>query len=230
MPNCRIWLKSLTKMLRTLDEIHGNRQEAQKRSNEWEKEIFYQAEIGLVFKDTLRISTKGVQWKDKCFPLASITWVKWGAVSRSVNGIPTGTDYTIAVGDNRSSAVIETRKNEIYSTFTDKLWRAVCVRLLTEYLESLKSGKSITIGGAVIDDNGVQLTKHKFWEDEPAYRNWGEVTYGSVGGSLVITAQDDKKVYVDFPYLTTPNAHILEAMIRLSFKEWTGRLSGLLND
>jgi len=214
----------------TLDEIHGNRKEAQKRSNEWAKEIFYQTEIGLIFKDTLRISTKGVEWKDKCFPLDSITWVKWGAVSRSVNGVPTGTDYTIAVGDNRSSAVIETRKGDIFSNFTDKLWRAVCVRLLTENLETLKSGKSITFGDAVVDDKGVQLTKHKFFGNETEYRDWGKVTYGSSGGRLFITAKDDEKVYVSLPYLTTPNAHILEAMIRLSFKQWTGRLSGLLND
>lgn len=223
-------LERLDQDAETLDEIHGNRKEAQKRSNEWAKEIFYQAEIGLVFKDTLRISTKGVEWKDKLFPLDSIKWVKWGAVSRSVNGVPTGTDYTIAVGDNRSSAVIETRKEDIFSNFTDKLWRAVCVRLLTENLETLKSGKSISFGDAVVDDKGVQLTKHKFFGNETEYRDWGKVTYGSSGGSLFITAQDDKKVYVSLPYLSTPNAHILEAMIRLSFKKWTGRLSGLLND
>jgi hypothetical protein len=224
-------VEKLDQDVETLDEIHVSRKDAQKRSNEWAKEIFYQAEIGLVFKDTLRISTKGVEWKDKCFPLDSITWVKWGAVSRSVNGVPTGTDYTIAVGDNRSSAVIETRKGDIYSNFTDKLWRAVCVRLLTENLETLKSGKSISFGDAVVDDKGVQLTKHKFFgSNESEYRQWGQVTYGSAGGSLQIAAKDDKKVYVDMPYLTTPNAHILEAMIRLSFKKWTGRLSGLLND
>lgn len=117
----------------TLDEIHGNRKEAQNRSNEWAKEIYYQAELGLVFKDTLRISTKGVEWKNKCFPLNSITWVKWGAVNHSLNGVPTGTDYTIAVGDSRSSAVIETRKNEIYSTFTDKL-ASCCVPVCSRKL------------------------------------------------------------------------------------------------
>ncbi|MEQ1814796.1 MAG: hypothetical protein ABL860_10165 [Candidatus Nitrotoga sp.] len=215
----------------TLDEINVNRKNAQKRKNEWAKEIFYQAEIGLVFKDTLRISSNGVEWKDKRFPLESITWVKWGAVRRSVNGMPTGTDYTIAVGDNRSSAVIETRKEEIYSTFTDKLWRAVCVRLLTETLKSLKGGNRVSFGGVVIDDHGVQLTKHKFLgSDELEYRDWMQVTYRSAGGSLEITAKDDEKIYIKLPYLTTPNAHILEAMIRLSFKKWTGRLSGLLND
>jgi hypothetical protein len=219
----------------TLDEMQEDRKRgaeaAKKRSNEWEKEIFYQAEIGLLFKDTLRISSKGVEWKDKRFPLDSITWVTWGAVSRSVNGVPTGTDYTISVGDGRSSAVIETRKGDIFSAFTDKLWRAVCVRLLTETIESLKNGKRITFGDAVVDDNGVQLTKHKFWSsNESEYRKWGDVTYVSAGGSLTIRAKDDKEVYVDLPFLTTPNVHILEAMIRLSFKKWTGRLSGLLDD
>ena len=214
----------------TLDEIHKNRKNAQERSAEWAREITYQAEIGLIFKDTLRISPNGVEWKNNLIPLDSIAWVRWGAVSRSVNGVPTGTDYTIAVGDNRSSSVIETRKGEIFSSFTDKLWRAVCVRLLTETLEELKNGKSISIGGVVIDDKGLQLTKHKFFGNETEYRDWGKVTYVSSGGSLFITAQDDKKVYVSLPYLSTPNAHILEAMIRLSFKKWTGRLSGLLND
>ena len=214
-----------------IDELYSKRKEDQKLGAEWAKEITYQAEIGLVFKDTLRISPNGVEWKGKRFPLESITWVRWGAVSSSVNGISTGTDYTIAVGDNRSSAVIETRKRDIFNTFTDKLWRTVCVRLLTETLGTLKSGKSVTIGGAVIDDNGVHLTKHKFFgRNESEYRKWGQVTYGSADGSLVITAQDDKKVYVELPYLSTPNAHILEAMIRLSFKKWTGRLSGLLDD
>lgn len=214
----------------TLDEIHDKREAAEKRGAEWAKEISYQAELGLVFKDTLRISPNGIEWKSELFPLDAITWVRWGAVSRSVNGVPTGTNYTIAVGDSRSSMIIATREEEIYSAFTDRLWRAVCVRLLTEALETLKSGKSISIGEAVIDDKGVQLTKHKFFGNEKEYRDWGKVTYVSSGGSLFITAQDDKKVYVSLPYLSTPNAHILEAMIRLSFKKWTGRLSGLLNE
>lgn len=213
-----------------LNEINLSREESLKKQDDWSDEIFYQAEIGILFKDILRISTQGVEWKGKCLTLESITWVRWGAVRNSVNGVPTGTDHTIAVGNNSSSIEIETRKNDIYSTFTDKLWRAVCVRLLTETLQRLKNGESITVGCAVIEDKGVQLIKHKFWGDEIEYRNWGQVTYQSAGGALIITSKDDKKVYVELPYLTTQNAHILEAIIRLSFKNWTGKLSGLLND
>lgn len=200
------------------------------RNDQWASEISYQVEIGLIFKDKLCISPDGIEWKGKHFPLNSITWVKWGAVNNSVNGIPTGTDYDIGFGDEQSSAEIKTRKEDIFRTFTDKLWRAVCVRLLTETLETLRSGKTISIGNTVIDDNGLQLQRHKFFGTESEYRKWGQVSYLSARGSLLIIAQDDKKIYAELPYLTTPNAHILEAIIRLSFKKWTGRLSGLLND
>lgn len=213
-----------------LEDIDRNRKVAQQGEAEWAREITYQAEIGLVFKNTLRISTNGVEWKGQKIALADITRVRWGAVNHSVNGIPTGTDYTMAVGDNRSELVIETRKEDIYSSFTGCLWKAVCVRLMTETLKGLISGQRLSFGGAVIDDNGVQLTKHKFLGSDPAYRQWSQVTYGSANGSLNITAQDDKKTYISIPYLTTPNAHILETILRLNFKNWKGKLSGLLSD
>ncbi len=31
-------------------------------------------------------------------------------------------------------------------------------------------------------------------------------------------------------FMEVPNVHVLEAIIRLSFKKWRGRLSGLLDD
>jgi hypothetical protein len=82
--------------------------------------------------------------RGRTFPLDSITRVRWGGVSHSVNGIPTGTTYTIAFGNRSSEAVVELKKQDIYSTFIDKLWRAVCVRLLTEMLEALKDGRDCT--------------------------------------------------------------------------------------
>ena len=80
------------------------------------------------------------------------------------------------------------------------------------------------------DDNGIFLTKHKFFGNETLYKKWGEVSYYSSNGSLVVQDKDDKKIYVDLSYLSVQNTHILEAMIRLSFKNWKGRLSGLLGD
>lgn len=213
-----------------LGDISKKRKDVQRRDAEWTREITYSAEIGLMFKDTLRISPSGVEWKGQRMPFDSITRVRWGAVSNSVNGIPTGTDYTIAVGDTRSEMVIVTRKSDVYGACTDRLWKAVCTRLITENLEALKSGKRLSFGSAVVDDSGVQLTKKKFLSSETVNRQWNQINYHSHNGSLIIVDKNDDKVFANIPYLHTPNAHILEAMIRFSFKNWKGRLSGLLGD
>src|SRR3546814_5216991 len=91
---------------------------------------------------TCALPIYGISWKGQSFSLDSITRVRWGGVRHSVNGVPTGTTYTIAFGDKRSEAVVELKKEDIYSKFIDKLWRAVCVRLLGEMLEALKIGRA----------------------------------------------------------------------------------------
>src|SRR3546814_20070857 len=47
----------------------------------------------------------------------------------------------------------------IYSKFIDKLWRAVCVRLLGEMLEALKDGRDLYFGDALLHDDGIALVK-----------------------------------------------------------------------
>jgi len=213
-----------------LDDIYTRRKEVAQRDAQWASEITYQAEIGMMFKDTLRISPDGVEWKGRRFTLDSITRVRWGAVRKSVNGIPAGIDCTIAIGDNRSETVITTKKEDVYNAFLERLWKVVCVRLIGEIVELLKNGGKISFGDATVDDLGVTLRKHKFLGSDSVYRHWNEVTYTSHNGSLVITDREDKNIYVNISYLDTSNAHILETIIRLSFKKWNGRLSGLLED
>lgn len=214
-----------------IGDIIKDRQNAEKQKAEEAREITYETELGLVFKDKLRISPHGLEYKDRRIPLEKISWVRWGAVRKSVNGIPTGTEYTVAVGGSGVPAiVVETGKSDIYESLTNCLWKAVCVRLLEQYLQALKAGKRLSIGGVTFDDNGIFLTKHKFFGNEIQYKKWGKVSYYSSNGSLVVQDKDDKKTYVDLSYLSIQNTHILEAMIRLSFKNWKGRLSGLLGD
>ncbi|EEF26778.1 conserved hypothetical protein, partial [Ricinus communis] len=88
--------------------------EAQKREAEWARAVTYSADVGLVFKDTLSISPDGVVWKANRYPLDAITAVKWGSVRHSVNGVPTGTDYTIILATKNDSAVINLKKESTY--------------------------------------------------------------------------------------------------------------------
>ncbi len=213
-----------------LADIFQQRQTAAAHKDEWAREITYRAEIGVMFKDTLSISPDDVSWKGQSFPLDSITRVRWGGVSHSVNGIPTGTTYTIAFGDRRSEVVAELKKQDIYSTFIDKLWRAVCVRLLTEMLEALKDGRDLHFGDALLHDDGVTLVKRKFLGSKEKVRcSWGQVHVWSADGSFCIVAKDDKKVNAGVSYIHGANTHVLEQAIRMGFKKpGLRRLSELL--
>jgi hypothetical protein len=214
-----------------LDNIFRNRKEGEARRKEWEEEITFEAEVGLVFKDALKISPAGLEWKGKRYPLESITGIRWGAVRHSVNGIPTGTNYTIAFGDSRTVAVVELKREAVYLKFVDKLWRAVGVRLLVDLLEALRAGRQISIGESVVEDSAITLTKHKLLGSNERVRlGWHQVHVWSANGSFYVGAKDEKKTYIAFSYIATPNAHVLEHAIRMGFKKGIDKLSESLND
>lgn len=212
-----------------IEGIVNNRRQSEAERQKWEQEITYKAELGVLFKDTLQISPRGVAWKDTNYALEVITRVRWGGIRHSVNGIPTGTTYTIAFGDNYSEAIVSLRQSDVYEKFIDKLWRAVCARLMTDLAKGLKAGNSYNFGDAIIDDAGVKLTKHKFFSNETVYHPWGQARISSSSGSFFIHAADDNKTYSSMSYIETPNVHVLEALIRMSFKAWKGKISGILD-
>ncbi|NVH74796.1 hypothetical protein FSB08_20220 [Paraburkholderia sp. JPY432] len=216
------------------DALGGLRRQAEQhaRNNEqWEREITFRADVGLVLKDELAISPKGVRWKGRTVPLDSITRVRWGGVSRSVNGIPTGTDYTIAFGDNSSQQSIGLRKEATYTGFTGALWRAVCIRLLFEMVAALEKGQSFSFGDITVQDDAVTLVRHKtFAANEQVRLGWHEVHVWSQDGKFVIGKKDDKKVYGSVSYINGWNTHILEHLVRGGFKKGIRKLSDYLKD
>lgn len=204
----------------TLDEIVERRQAEDQERQQWEEEITFSAEVGVVFKDTLGISPRGISWKDKTYPLDSITRVRWGGVRNSVNGIPTGTDYTVAFGDNRSEQVVQIKREWVYTKFTDRLWRAIGVKIMTGLLNSLKAGQEVRVGDAIIRDDSIVLIKHKLLSSNEQVRVlWGQTHIWSADGSFYIGAKDDKKAYAAMSYISTPNAHVVEQIIRVAFKK-----------
>lgn len=185
------------------------------QEDEWAREITYSAKIGVIFKSTLSISPQGISWKNIKFPLDSITRVRWGGTKHSYNGIPTGTIYTIAFGNQKSEAVVQLQKRDIFNVFTEKLWPAVCVRLLGEMLETLKDGHELPFGAALLHDDGITLVKHKLLRSNERVRcAWSQVNVWSADGSFYIGARDDKNVYEGLSYIHNANTHILELAIR----------------
>ena len=135
---------------KALDEIAEQRvhliEAAKKREEEWRREITYEADVGtFFFKNKLRISPEDIEWRGDRWDLDSITRIRWGGTRHSVNGVPTRTTYSIIFGNKSNYASIELKDETVYSNFIDRLWRAVGVRLLTEYFEGLREGKKIQI-------------------------------------------------------------------------------------
>src|SRR5450830_149636 len=199
----------------TIRRLKKEASESAQRSAEWEKEITYRAEIGLVFKDELSISSNGIAWKNVTYSLESINGVRWGAVRKSVNGIPTGTDYTIAFGNSRSSSVVSLNRETVYGKFIECLWRAVCVRLLFEMVKSLKDGNTLSFGTLQVRDGSLQLERHKFLgSNDSLWVPLSEIHVWSADGSFYVGAQNDRKVYGNASYIHHWNTHILEHLIR----------------
>lgn len=212
-----------------LEGIVRNRQQAESQQAKWAEEIKYEADVGILFKDRLSISPQGVTWNNQSYLLGAVTRIRWGGVRHSVNGIPTGTTYTIGFGDDRSEAVAEFRKEEVFSAFVDRLWRAVGIRLLMKVLGELRSGKEARFGSSSVKDDGIMLTRHKFWSSEAVWLPWHAIQISSVSGSFHIEAKDDAKVYTSLSYIEVPNTHVLEHAIRMAFKRGCPRLSDLLS-
>lgn len=214
-----------------VDGIFEQRAQAKHQTEQWAKEIAYETQIGLVFKDTLRISPDGIEWKGVRHSLDSITGVGWGATRKSVNGIPSGTDYFIYYCDRHKVTRIQTNREQIFSSFTGKLWKAVGVRLLTEMLEGLRAAKRYQFGDAILDDRGIEFAKtHFLGADEKVSANWSQLQIWGADGKFFIQIKDDKKAFLALPYQAANNAHILEAAIRMKFKNGSELLSSLLSN
>lgn len=206
--------------------LRSKAKERQENEAQWARDVTFRDEIGLFFKDELSISPEGIRWKDTSYPLNSITMVRWGAINKSVNGVPSGTDYVIGIGDGRSSVVIQPKKESTYSGFTDALWRGVCVRLIFEMISTLAEGKSLVFGDITVSDEYVTLTMHKFLgANEQVRLSWKDVHVWSAGGSFVIGKKDNKKIYGSSSYINAWNTHILEHVVRGSFKKGGKKLS-----
>lgn len=205
--------------------------DAKSRAEEWRREITYEADVGVIFKDKLRISPEGIEWKGRRWDLDSITRVRWGGTRHSLNGIPTGTTYSIVFGNGSNYTFIELKKEATYSNFIDRLWRAVGVRLLTEYLEGLRDGKKYRFGPAVVSDHGMELERKKlFGNNERVFCPWDDLVIWNDPGVFCIGKKEDEKLAAAFSYQEEDNIHVLEAAIRMFWKRGGDRLSCLLGE
>lgn len=212
-------------------KLQRDAQENARRKAQWERDITFRASVGVLFRDELAISPRGVTWKGRGYTLDAVTGVRWGGVRNSINGIPTGTEFTIGFGDSRSELAVQLRDGSIYTKFVDCLWRGVGVRLMFEIVNALKEGHSLSFGDITVEDAAVTLVRRKvFGSSEHVRLGWHDVRIWSANGELVVGSKFDSKVNGSASYIRVWNTHILEHIIRRGFEKGARRLSDVLGD
>lgn len=161
-------------------------EKSQAKETAFEQDITYETSVGKIFTDRLKISPQGIEWKESTWTLDTITRIRWGGVRRSVNGIPTGTTYSVYFGSETNFTGINLSKSQ-YNKFVDCLWKAVGVNILTNTLKGLQSGKQYVFGTTEINDEGIVLEKYNFFsaneKDTFVGVNW---SYGMTLGAFVL--------------------------------------------
>lgn len=223
--------KELPEMSERLDNDAGAlaniaeaRAQAEKNKAQWERDIAYQADIGIFFKKKLRISSSGIFWEGRNYPLETITRVRWGGVRHS-----TGIGFTVAFGDDNSEAVVQLSNEGMFNVFVGKLWRAVGIRLISEMLKALKYGEFLHFDRVAVHDKGILLEKHRLIrENEFIDCSWSRVHVWTADGAFCIGARDEEKIYSKISYIDVANTHLLEQIIRMKLKKAGDRLSDLV--
>ena len=160
------------------------------QAESWAREITYEANVGFILKNKLRISPEGVHWKGTTIGLEDISRVRWSGTKQSINGIPTGTSYDITVGSKSTFVRITLKKEDVFTEFIDRLWKTAGVRLLTGMLEGLRAGQRYRFGSAIVGDYGMILERSRiFRANERVHCRWSDLSIWNGCGSFASADQ-----------------------------------------
>jgi hypothetical protein len=176
----------------------------------------------------LIIDAKTISYRGTTIALADITSVRYGVYKHYTNGIRDSRKYTVWVGSSSKQIEIECatifapekKVEALYGLVTDKVWSAVCLRLVHEVFVGLLNDKKYKFGNAVFDRTGVTLTRKRFWKaDEPIHCKWEELSTGNEDGYWRCWCTGEAKLQVRLSYRGDNNTHIIAAVLRFLWKD-----------
>lgn len=197
-----------------LQEIDQGQRVARERSKnrdaEWAKEISY----SLTYPHPLKISTEGIEWAGKRWPLETVSRLRWGGARYSQGGVQR-VMFSVAFGNQTGLETMQTDQEVVFREFTRKLWLAVGSRLLTELVERLVRGEKVWFGKVAIQDGGLWLPTLRAGQPSQAFYNWSTVSVLPSNGMLVLRHDGQPAASATLSYTDEDNVHILEAAVRV---------------
>ncbi|MGY2735563.1 hypothetical protein [Sphingomonas sp. UYP23] len=185
----------------------------------------YVAEVGTFNKTRLSISSRTLEWKGRQYDVAQIRSARWGGISHSLNGIPTGTEYLIAWSDGTGEAVIKLRNKGIYEAYVERLWRVLAEPVISQIISELQTGRDLRVGAAVVRNESITLPCSKLFGEKRTQFGWHEVSFRTIDGSLVIDGPPKSKATARLSFREVANVHFFEALIRTAVTNGHARLS-----
>lgn len=222
--------------VRALNDIEAQRQaradeEAQAKAK-FAAEVTWETTLGLVFKDKLRISPDGIDYRGRLAPAAQIDGLAWGAVRMIVNGRETGTQYYFRYRTPSFGMTEIPLANEAqYQELVPRAWRAFCVPLMLKFLAKWRAGEGVQIGEHEVRDEGIVLkhSKGMFRGDEWRLFPWQSLRKKAHGGVLHFNGSPETEFTGAFNYRETLNAHILDFVVERIWQGKADRLSRIFD-
>lgn len=201
--------------------------------NQWRAECSMDVEFGTIFKKRLTITSELIRFKNEQIPTNEVTQVRWGATvtKDTINHITTGVtySYSIWIGSYQKTIYIEPSDENLYNTIVDRLWKTVCVRLLTDTLKRLSEGEIIQFGNDMVTVSKEGVFLHKFVNkggvifkkvvQEASLYKWEDLAISNGNGTFIVESSADKNIRAELSYRDVNNVHILEAVMRFLWKD-----------
>jgi hypothetical protein len=208
-----------------LSDLQNKKLLAQERERKEVEEYALDTEVG---NKRLVIDAKTISYRGTTIALADVTYTRYGVYKHYTNGIRDSRRYTVWVGSPSKQIEIECatmfapekKVEALYHLVTDKVWNAVCRRLVHEIFVGLLNDKKYKFGNAVFDRTGVTLTRKHFWKaDEPVHCKWEDLRTGNADGYWSCWCAKEEKAKVKLSYRADNNTHIIAAVLRYLWKD-----------
>lgn len=209
--------QDIVKAKSIIEQEQREKQQEEEDDRKSRLDIMIGADRVIVTPEIISYDGKSVRPKD-------VVYVGWGISKQYTNAVRTDRSFSVSVSTNNTSLTIEctTRfwesDNDVmarYRQVVDKVWRTVCVRLLTELIAKVSRGSAVEIGPFRIEKRGIWIKKTKmlFFSGEPELVPWGDLTWEGEDGYLKVKSRSNSSMSDSMDYKNANNAHILESFL-----------------
>ena len=195
-------------------------QEDKKR---FEQRLYYEFDIGIIFKKKLRITPESVYWGNEAIAIKEISALRWGGVKTN-----TGVTYSVILLGAGKEITIDTRRQNVFFEVIQRMLLMVGVKLIKKMISNLKNGNPIKIGTTEISEQGVIVEKFKFFGPNIKHLiYWRNLEHWNSDGNLCIRDKFDHSFHQEFSYLGTDNAVLFDFLFKKINEERVDKASDI---